>query len=159
MVLQHAGNIQPLGDDRLVLTDQPGAELMEVVLAAITHPKVLAGQLMNGFPAVLAALLFTTYRPLQARQPVLGLLQVPGIGNGFPRTQGGKCLDAYIHSNTGMDSLREGSDIGFYVTPRGIAYLLSNQTGLGLCSNLMLWNSTISGKQWPPIISTGKPVA
>lgn len=75
MVLQHACYRQLLGDDGLVLANQPGGELVEVVLAAITDPKMLPGQLIYCFPAVFAAFLLAVYRLLQTRQPMLCLLQ------------------------------------------------------------------------------------
>jgi hypothetical protein len=106
--------MQPLGDDDLVLANQPGSELMQVVLAAITHPKVLLGELPDSFSAVITAFLLAAYGPLQTCQPALRLLQMPGISNRFPGAQGGQCADAHIYSDAGMDSFWQRSDIGFH---------------------------------------------
>ena len=90
------GEVERLDIERLVLTDQPGAQLVMEVPACVGDPCMPAGQSASSFLLVLRTFLLAAHVALGAPQRPLSLTEPAGVGDLLTRGQSGEARQAQV---------------------------------------------------------------
>ena len=95
----HPGDVEGFHAHRLVLTDQPGGELMVEVPAGVGHPGVQPGDPATGLLPVLAALVLAGHVALGTDQRLLPLPQPTRVVDLLPGGEGREAGQAEVNPN------------------------------------------------------------
>jgi len=100
-VPNHAGHIQVLDHDRLVLTNEPSGELVQEISTTVGDPCVDARDPKSGPSPVVGSFLLTCQPSLCASEPHLITLTMPRVGDLLPCRQCDQAGDTSIDTDRG----------------------------------------------------------
>jgi hypothetical protein len=96
-VLDHVLHRQRLNGNRLIFTNQPGRQLVQMVFSAIGNLLLDSSDPQPCFVPVTRTLLLTAQRLLRSAESFVVLIKVSGIGNLLTCTQRHQTADSSIH--------------------------------------------------------------